>query len=199
MSHDERFWTGFLGTGLSREPLGGVGVFWVKPTHPKKNSSPTFWLGKKSNLDLATPPDPPPSDVLERPYTAGGGGVPPLTPPSSLPLDPLPPLPPPLVMFEADSQSFASAPSVPRGFELHIFRPSFGGDLKGTIGGGRVRPNPPPPLCPFRPPPPPPPPLLILPCPLLNSYKRGLRGIQNRTAGYTRKMCGHTHRHQDRS
>ena len=48
--------------------------------------------------------------VLERPCTAGGWGVPPLP-------DPLPPPPPPLPMFEADSQSFASAPSVPRGFK----------------------------------------------------------------------------------
>ena len=57
-------------------------------------------------------------DVLQRPYTAGGG-VPPLTP--------LPPPPPPLPMFEADSQDFASAPSVPRGFMLQTFSPAFGG------------------------------------------------------------------------
>ena len=60
-----------------------------------------------------------PSDVLERPYTVGGGGVPPLTPPTSLPFDPHPP--PPLPMFEADSQNFASAPSVKRGFTLQNF------------------------------------------------------------------------------
>ena len=66
------------------------------------------------------------SDALERPYTVGGGGVPPLTPPASLPLDPPPP--PPLVMFEADSQYFASAPSVPRGLKLQ--KPSA-----GTVGG----------------------------------------------------------------
>ena len=37
------------------------------------------------------------SDVLEWPYTVGGGGVPPLTPPTSLLLDPLP-LPPSLLL-----------------------------------------------------------------------------------------------------
>ena len=42
---------------------------------------------------------------------------------------------PPLPMFEADSQIFASAPSVPRGFTLQIFRPPFGGDHRGTLGG----------------------------------------------------------------
>ena len=61
------------------------------------------------------------SDVLEPPYTAGGagGGYPPL---------------PPLPMFEADSQNFSS---VPRGFTLKIFWPAFGGDHRGTLGGGR--------------------------------------------------------------
>ena len=69
------------------------------------------------------------------------GGVPPWTPPP----------PPPLRMFEADSQNFASAPSVPRGFELHNFRPAFGGDHRETQGGGCVPAKPPSP--PFRPPP----------------------------------------------
>ena len=53
----------------------------------------------------------------------------------------LPPPPPPLPMFETDSQNFASAPSVPRGFTLKN---------RGTLGGGGSQPNPPPP--PFRPP-----------------------------------------------
>ena len=61
-------------------------------------------------------------------------------------LVPTPPLPPPLPMFEGDSQIFASAP---RGFMLKIFRPAFGGDHQGTIGGGS-QPNP----LPLRPPPP---------------------------------------------
>ena len=52
-------------------------------------------------------------DVLERPYTAGGGGGTP-TPPGP---------PPPLPMFEADSQTFALAPSVPRGFTLQNPQP----------------------------------------------------------------------------
>ena len=79
-------------------------------------------------------------DALERPYTVGGGGV--------------TPHPPPLPMFEADSQNFASAPSVPRGFTLKKFRPAFGGAQKGTLGGGGSQPNPHPP---DQTPPPPPP------------------------------------------
>ena len=71
--------------------------------------------------------------------------MPPLTPPYLPPLGPPPPLPPPLVMCEADSQKFASAPSVPRGFKLQNFRPAFSGDHRGTLGGGGVRPNAPPP------------------------------------------------------
>ena len=70
-----------------------------------------------------------------------------LTPPPSR--APSPP-PPPLPMCEADSQYFASAPSVPSGFKLQNFRP-------GTIGGpreeGDSQPNPPPlqnPLPPFQ-------------------------------------------------
>ena len=43
-----------------------------------------------------------------------------------------PPPPPFLPMFEADSQSFASAPSVPRGFRLQ----TFGRDHTGCLGGG---------------------------------------------------------------
>ena len=76
---------------------------------------------------------PTPRDVLERLYTVGGGGVPPPPP------DP----PHPLPMFEADSQNFASAPSVPRGFELQNFRPAFGGGHRGTPGGGGSQPTPP--------------------------------------------------------
>ena len=78
-------------------------------------------------------------DVLDRPYAAGGGGV---TPPAPPP----PPPPPPLPMFEADSQHFASAPSVPRALRIKIFGPP----LAGTIGGpweegGPSHPPPPPP------------------------------------------------------
>ena len=85
-------------------------------------------------------------DVLERPYTVGGGSPPP--PP---PLDP-----PPLPMFEADSQIFASVLSVPRGFKLKNFRPAFGGDHRGTQGGRVSQ---------LKPPSPPLPTLLIHPCP----------------------------------
>ena len=56
-------------------------------------------------------------------------------------------------MFEADSQRFASAPSVPRGFTLQNFRPAFGADHRRALGG-LSQPPPPlqtPPL--FRPPP----------------------------------------------
>ena len=85
-----------------------------------------------------------PSDVLERPYTAGGGVPHPWTPP--------PPPPPPLPMFEAGSQNIDSAPSVPRGFTPQHFRPAFGGGHRGTLGGGGVPAKAP--LPPFRPPPP---------------------------------------------
>ena len=73
------------------------------------------------------------------------GGYPPLDPP-----------PPPLPMFEADSQNFASTPSVPRGLKLQNFWPDFGGDHRGTLGGGGGVPATPPSPCP---------PLLIHPCP----------------------------------
>ena len=46
-------------------------------------------------------------------------------------------------MFEADSQNFASAPSVPRRFTLQNVRPLFGGDHRGTLGGGGVPAKPP--------------------------------------------------------
>ena len=51
-------------------------------------------------------------------------------------------------MFEADSQIFASAPPVPRGFELQNFWPTFGGDHRGTLGGGGVPAKPPSPASP---------------------------------------------------
>ena len=83
------------------------------------------------------------------PYTAGGGGG-------------TPPPPPPLPMLEADSQNFASAPSVPRGFKLQKFRPAFG-DHRGPWeeGGPSQTPltplsDPPPPSNASLPPPPPP-------------------------------------------
>ena len=92
---------------------------------------------------------PPPSDVFEWPYTAGGAPPPP---------------PPPLPMFEADSQNFASAPSVPRGFTLQNFRPAFGGDHRGTLGGWGSQPTPPPPLLIHSPAPPSLPPLRLRCC-----------------------------------
>ena len=61
------------------------------------------------------------------------------------PPPPLRPPPPPLPMFEADSQNFASAPSVPRGFTLQNFRPPFGGGHRGILGGGGGPSQPPPP------------------------------------------------------
>ena len=61
-------------------------------------------------------------------------------------------------MFEADSQNFASAPSVPRGFRLQNARPPFGGDHRGTLGRGGV---------PSAPPPPP----VIHPCPNLSPQR----------------------------
>ena len=73
-----------------------------------------------------------PSDALERPYAAGGGGV-----PGRHPL--------PLRMFEADGQNFVLAPPVPRGFTLQNFRPAFGGDHRRTLGRWGAQPTPPPP------------------------------------------------------
>ena len=61
-------------------------------------------------------------NVVERPYAGGGGGVPP-------PLDPPPP--PPLPMFEADSQSFASALQCQEDLRFNISGPPS----VGTIGG----------------------------------------------------------------
>ena len=61
------------------------------------------------------------------------------------PLDPLTP-PPPLPIFEADSQNFASAPSAPRGFALKTSAGAIGGPWEE-----RGVPAKPPPL--FRPPP----------------------------------------------
>ena len=60
------------------------------------------------------------------------------------PPPPQTPPPPPLLMFEADSQSFASAPPALRRFQLKYFWRAFGGDHRGT-GGGGVPANPPPP------------------------------------------------------
>ena len=71
-----------------------------------------------------------------------GGTPPPLRPPP----------PPPLPMFEADSQNFALAPSVPRGLKLE----SCGPPSVGTIGGpkeeGCPSQHPPPPSDPPSPP-----------------------------------------------
>ena len=61
-------------------------------------------------------------------------------------LDPSPP--PPLPILEADSQFFALAPSVPRGFKLQTFRPTFGGDHRGPWEEGGPSQTP----LPFRPP-----------------------------------------------
>ena len=118
-----------------------------------------------------------PSHVLERPYTVGrGGGYPPWSPPS--------PPPPPLPMFEADSQDFASAPSVPRGFTLQNSRPAFDGDHRGTLGGGGVPANPPPPL---QTPPPPPfeyiPGAIPTPAGLGGGHHHGLQPQQHQERG----------------
>ena len=52
--------------------------------------------------------------------------------------------PPPLPMFEADSQTFASAPSMPRGFEPQKVWPPFGRGPQGDpLGGGGVPAKPP--------------------------------------------------------
>ena len=103
-----------------RSPPEG-GCLAIPPAMPRRSSIQS-WYG----------PDGVARDVLERPYAAGGGVRPPGPPP-------------PLPMFEADSQNFASVPSVPRGFTLQILRRAFGGDHRGTLGGGGVPANPPPP------------------------------------------------------
>ena len=76
---------------------------------------------------------PPPqthSDVLERPYTAGGEGYP-------RPLDP-----PPLLPFQyLRLTAQISAPSAPRGFKLQKVWPAF---HRGTLGGGGFQPPHPP-------------------------------------------------------
>ena len=78
-------------------------------------------------------------------------------------------------MFEADSQNFASAPSVPRGFTLKY----FGLPSAGTIGGPWEE------GCPSHPPPPPfRPPLLIHPCPLLSSHRRLARPGRGRQEAF---------------
>ena len=56
------------------------------------------------------------------------------------------PPPPLLPMFEADSQHFASAPSVPRGFKLQEFWPAFTGTIGGPSEEGGGVPAKPPPL-----------------------------------------------------
>ena len=68
------------------------------------------------------------------------GGLPPPR------LDPSPPHPPPIPVFEADSQNFAL---VPRGFTLQNLRPPFGGDHRGTLGGRGVPAKPPPLILPL--------------------------------------------------
>ena len=102
-----------------------------------------------------------PGDVPGRPYPAGGGGGGRAPPPS-----------PPLPMFEADSQTFASAPSVPRGFTLQNFRPAFGGDHRGTPGGGGG-----PSQTPLQTPPPSGPPFSYFPAPLSPGPRRRRGGI----------------------
>ena len=46
-------------------------------------------------------------------------------------------------MFEADSQNFAAAPSVPRGVKASKLSAAFGRDHRGTQGGGGVLAKPP--------------------------------------------------------
>ena len=56
------------------------------------------------------------------------------------PPPPGPPSPPPFPTFEADSQNFASAPSVPRGFKRQNFLPAFGGDRRPSTPRRSQRP-----------------------------------------------------------
>ena len=114
----------------TQSKTGGCGVF-QRPAHGSGvGSAPGTVRRHQPNQKRPT---------KERPYTVGGGGVPP---------PPGPPSPPPLPILEADSHNFASAPLAPRGFKHSP--PTFGGDHRGTQGGGVSQPNPPPP----RPPPP---------------------------------------------
>ena len=89
----------------------------------------------------------------------------PLTPPppTSLPLEPLPPSLLPFQCLRLTAKILLQRLRCQEDSSFKIFRPAFGGDHRGTLGGGRVRPNPPPLPLPFRLPPP----LLILPCPPL--------------------------------
>ena len=91
-------------------------------------------------------PPPPPQDYTSRPH--------PPPPPSvavhrrrrGCPPAPLPPPPPPLLMFEADNQNFASAPSVPRGSTLQKVLARLWRGPQGDPGrrGGPSQPPPPP-------------------------------------------------------
>ena len=63
--------------------------------------------------------------------------------------------PPPLPMFEVDSQKFGFGTFGAKRIEASKFWPAFGGDHRGTLGGGGVRPNPPPPPDPLHNTPPP--------------------------------------------
>ena len=82
--------------------IQGVGDVYTDPQIHSNipESEPPIWgQVSPSNLHSPAPNASAPSvsakpllrDVLERRYTVGGGGVPPLPPPTSLPLDPLPP------------------------------------------------------------------------------------------------------------
>ena len=87
------------------------------------------------------------------------------------PWTPLPPSPPPPPMFEADSQKFATAPSVPRGFKLNNVRPAFRRGPQGDPGRRGWVPAKPP--SPFQTPPTPAP-LLLHPwgaCPMFCARK----------------------------
>ena len=128
------------GTALAWRPDPGA----CSCVRPRPNAMPT------------QPNAPPPP--RERPCTAGGRGVPPHPPPP----DPPPPLPMfdlNVQQFEADSQNFAAAPSVLRGFQKN-FGPPFAGAIGGPWEEGGSRPNAPPLQTPspppFKPPPRPP-------------------------------------------